>query len=114
MAPARQVHLEEAVLRVRESGREGEIGAVFRGDGGNAERVAHDADRRRDARRSLTFDTGQRRAQQQVNGKPRCNDEQQKTDRNARDEFQSSATFKISIEFVPPSTPDSSPFVRIT
>jgi hypothetical protein len=112
--PAREIHLEKTVLRVREAGRERKVGAIRSRDGGNAERVALDADRRGDTSRALTVEPRKRGAQQQVNGQPRCNEEQQETDRDASDELQSSATLSISIELVPPSTPDSSPLVRMT
>jgi hypothetical protein len=97
-----------------EAGAEGEIGAIGRGDGGNAERVALDADRGGDGTRPFTFELGERCAQQQVKADPCRDDEQQESDRDALEELQSRATFRISMELVPPSTPDSSPLVRIT
>src|SRR5690606_17469242 len=45
--PPRQVHLEEPILRVHESGGESEIGPVRGGDRRDTERIALDGDGRR-------------------------------------------------------------------
>src|SRR6202034_3727913 len=44
--PPRQVHLEEAILRVQEAGGEGEVAAAGRRDGRHAARIARDGHRR--------------------------------------------------------------------
>ncbi len=49
--PARQIHLEETILAVREAEAVGEIGASGRKDGRNASESRGDAHRRTEARR---------------------------------------------------------------
>ena len=100
---------------MNQPGTEREIGTSRGGDRRNPERIALDGDGSAETGTGvLAIDRRQGSAQQQVKADPCRDDEQQEPDRDALEDLQSNATLRISMEFVPPSTPDSSPLVRMT
>ena len=80
--PPQKIHLEKAVLAVHESRTECEVGAICRGDCGNAERIALDdgscAERRHGER---GVECRQRRAQECVEDREGQQDEQRDAER---------------------------------
>lgn len=107
--------MEEAVLRVRVSGGVGKIDAIRGLDGGYTERIALDMGGVNKAGSLDTaFQPGKRGTKPEVQDCERQQDRQAAGRSDAATAAQSSVTFRICSELVPPSTPDSSPLVSTT